>query len=272
MGNTTSINLFSTDINVFQLVDLLPEDTEIKALVYPSNRQNSTKVLEMKSEADRRDVPMFKHSVRKPLPADLPIADAGICWHYTQLILEEDLAFFQFGILNNHGSALPEYRGSNTLKWSIMEGEEWLGITWHGISADVDAGPIWMESRIPIDPNITAWELRADMIAEGIRLFPQAWQHFRFHDIAPRLPDLTGGRLWPPIKPEDGIIRPGLTRRKVKDIIRASCAPWPRAFILKGEMQIFVDGISECAGANTLTYTTVDDGVIHLHKMEDGEP
>jgi methionyl-tRNA formyltransferase len=267
MNDIAKVQLFSTDINVFRLVDLLPEGTEITALVYPSNRQHSAKVEEMMREADRRGIPILKHGVRKPLPTCPSRADAGICWHYTQVILEEDLVFFRFGILNNHGSAIPEYRGSNTLKWSIMEGEEWLGITWHGISAEVDAGPIWMESLIPIRPDVTAWELRKDMIEEGIRLFPQAWQHFRYHDISPRIPDLTKGRVWPPNKPDDSKIPPAQTRRKVKDIIRAASAPWPRAFVAAEGKQIFVDGISATAGPHTVKYTTLDEGIIHLHKI-----
>jgi methionyl-tRNA formyltransferase len=269
MTEGTKVHIFSTDISVFELVDLLPKNVQITALVYPSNRQRSGKVLDLIAECERRGLPAFKHSVRKPLPAELPAADAGISWVYAQVILEEDFDRYSLGILNNHGGALPKYRGFHIPQWAIVEGEEELGVTWHGVTADVDGEPIWMESRIPIAPDMTAWDLRGDMIAEGVRMFPEAWQHFCNHDITPRLPNTPEGHWWPPRTPENGHIPPGQTRRKVHDVIRASCPPWPRAYVKVGADNVYVDAVVERAGDHTLSYESSDQGTIHLRLIMD---
>ena len=264
MTFTNKVHLFSTDISVFDLADLLPDDAEVVALIYPSNRQYSNKVIEMIATSHDRGIPVVKHSVRKPLPPNLPQADSGISWLYAQVILEEDIRRYRLGLLNNHAGAIPEYRGFHTPQWSIVEGESELGVTWHGITAVVDGGPIWMESKIPIPLEATGWELRQKAVEEGTRTFPEAWRHFLEQDITPRMPDMSAGNWWRPRNPDDGRIATGLTRRKVHDIIRASCPPWPRAFIETGGARVYVDAVTEDEVPGTLSYQSTDQGRIGL--------
>jgi methionyl-tRNA formyltransferase len=269
MAKKLKAHLFSTDISIFEIADILNEDVDFTALIYPSNRQRSEKVLTMIDEGRRRGLPIFKHSVGRPLPDDLPEANAGICWFYAQIIVEQDFGRYSHGLLNNHGASIPEYRGFHCGQWSIVEGEDQLGVTWHGITSEVDGGPIWKESKIPIPLDITAWDLRQNMVKEGIQIFPEAWKHFTTHDITPRLPDVKSGKWWRPRTSEDGRIGIDLSDRKVWDIIRASCPPWPRAYVenTNGE-PIYVDGISDSKTMNCLSYETSNRGTIYLHVIE----
>ena len=268
MTDPIKVHLFSTDKSVFALTDFLPDNVEVVALVYPSNRQHSDKVIELLSASRDFGVPAVKHNVGQPLPSTLPPADAGVCWLYAQVILTVDIPRYRLGILNNHGATIPEYRGFHCGQWSIVEGESELGVTWHGITAVVDGGPIWMESKIPIPLAITGWELRQEAVAEGIRIFPEAWHHFIEQDIKPRIPDLSVGKWWRPRNPEDGQIAVGLTHRKIHDIIRASCPPWPRAFVEIEGKRLYVDAITDEKAPGALLYESVDQGFIGLRVIE----
>jgi methionyl-tRNA formyltransferase len=92
---------------------------------------------------------------------------------------------------------------------------------------EIDAGPVWVESSVPISPDVDALYLRKLLIEEGIKTFPQAWNSFIDTEKKGIIPDLSIGKNWPKRKPEDGRIKPGMTIRQVKDMIRALPKPWP---------------------------------------------
>jgi len=60
---------------------------------------------------------------------------------------------------NFHGGILPEYRGSGTINWAIINGEKETGITLHEIDSKIDHGPIIEIKKIPIGENETAQSL-----------------------------------------------------------------------------------------------------------------
>ena len=223
-------HLFATDRSALQLIDLLPPEIELSALVVPQNRSGQDKVHALIAESDG-SLAIFEHMRGEALPGKLPPADIGISWMYSQLFKAKDIKRYSAGILNMHGGALPEYRGSNVLQWAIINGESELGVTWHSIIEEVDAGPVWAESRIPISLWATAADLRQDMIEDGLALFPEAAK--LWHGGSSPIRSLTtgDGRIWPGRRPEDGQIGPGLTETQVCDMVRALCPPWPPATV-----------------------------------------
>ncbi len=77
---------------------------------------------------------------------------------YNKLISEEFIAGRK-KCLNFHGGILPEYRGSGTINWAIINGEKETGITLHEIDAQIDHGPVIDIQRIPIEDTDTAGTL-----------------------------------------------------------------------------------------------------------------
>ena len=92
------------------------------------------------------------------------------------------------GILNMHGGKIPQYRGASVLHWAIINGESEYGVSWHRLVKEVDAGPIYVEGRIPITSKSTAYELRQAMILEAMDLFSKAWRRF-LQSESTRVPD-----------------------------------------------------------------------------------
>ena len=264
------LHLFTTDISALDLIELLPGRDRVVCLVVPENRLGSKKVLRLKATLSLSESPVYTHWRDRPL--DLPTADGGISWLYSQTIL--DLDRYPAGILNMHGGLIPEYRGANVLQWAIINGERDLGVTWHEMVEEVDAGPIWAESRIPIPLDSTAAKLREDMIREGIRLFPEAWRHCRDEQAeALRYPDLNAydgefSQLWPARIPKDGQIDFGWSERRVRDMIRALCPPWPPATIKVEDDWIEVSSVLNSPEIGAIPYETSENRTIYLrHRL-----
>lgn len=262
-----NLHLFSSDVSVLTLRDLLPEEDTINCIIFPSNRKNSEKVEKMIAEAKRQNISVFEHRSGKRLPDSLPPAEGGISWIYPQIIKDEDIELYPVGILNNHGGAIPEYRGFHIPQWAIINGEREQGVTWHEVTAEVDGGPIWAESKISIPPDATALDMRQAMIAEGLRLFPDAWNRFKHKIGTPRIPDVGKGRWWPPRTPADSQIDPGWTEQGVRNMIRASCPPWPRAFFVGEDGPIYIDAVADHPEPSDIPYVTDDGRTIFLRPI-----
>src|SRR3989344_2719839 len=76
--------------------------------------------------------------------------------------------------LNFHGGILPEYRGSGTINWAIINGEKETGITLHEIDEKIDHGPIIDIQKIPINENDTAQSLYEKLENVIFKMF-QKW-------------------------------------------------------------------------------------------------
>jgi methionyl-tRNA formyltransferase len=63
-------------------------------------------------------------------------------------------------VINCHPSLLPRHRGPTPISWTIECGDKETGLTYIQPTADLDAGPVWSQARVPVDPNETAGELR----------------------------------------------------------------------------------------------------------------
>ena len=246
---------------MLRLLEDAGDEIAVSCLIVPANRRGAAKIIELEAATK---VPIAVHERGKALPVDLPPADAAISWLYSQIIREEDIQRYHLGILNMHGGRIPEYRGANVLQWAIINGEPELGITWHELVKEVDAGPIWAESTIAIPAEVTALEMRARMIEAGRDLFGTAWQRFIAREFIPRIAKLDNGRVWPSRKPEDGRIEAGWPEQKVRNMVRALCSPWPPASILMENIWVPVRSISRQHVDNAIIYPTAEGWNIFL--------
>ena len=247
-----------------ELIDALPVQDTATYIIVPSNRLETSKVRILSDAARARSIPISIHERGHPLSEDLTLAETGLSWMYSQIISPVDLNRYPQGILNMHGGTIPEYRGASVLHWAIINGEQRLGITWHEMVEAVDAGPVWAESTIPIPTKASASDLRIDMIAEGIRLFPNAWERFRNPDAIPRYPNLADGRAWPQRGPSDGLIEPGWPSERVYNIVRALCPPWPPAFMDTDQGKVNIGSVLAEPRSGAIPYLTADGITVYL--------
>jgi phosphoribosylglycinamide formyltransferase-1 len=81
-------------------------------------------------------------------------------------------------ILNIHPSLLPAYPGLDTHARALAAGDAWAGCTVHEVTADLDAGPIRGQGRVPILPGDSAETLAARVLEMEHRLYPAVLRRF----------------------------------------------------------------------------------------------
>ena len=75
-------------------------------------------------------------------------------------------------MLNIHPSLLPLYPGLHTHRRAIEAGDREAGVTVHLVTADLDAGPILGQARVPVLGGDTEETLAARVLVEEHRLYP----------------------------------------------------------------------------------------------------
>jgi methionyl-tRNA formyltransferase len=66
------------------------------------------------------------------------------------LISEETFTVPQFGTVNVHHGAVPDYRGGPPVFWELVDGRDRVGFTVHRIDAGIDTGPVLAAGEVQI--------------------------------------------------------------------------------------------------------------------------
>jgi phosphoribosylglycinamide formyltransferase-1 len=77
-------------------------------------------------------------------------------------------------LINIHPSLLPVYPGLDTHARALADGAKEAGCTVHHVVAEMDAGPIIIQARVPILPGDDAERLAARVLKEEHRIYPEA--------------------------------------------------------------------------------------------------
>jgi len=83
------------------------------------------------------------------------------------------LRAFAGRIINLHPSLLPRFPGLDAIGQALSAGEAETGCTVHHVTADLDAGPILEQARVPIEPGDTHDTLAAKVHAAEHALLPR---------------------------------------------------------------------------------------------------
>jgi phosphoribosylglycinamide formyltransferase-1 len=89
---------------------------------------------------------------------------------------------FEGRMLNIHPSLLPNYPGLHTHQRALDAGDPVAGCTVHEVTADLDAGPILGQSRVPVLAADTEASLAARVLTQEHRLYPQVLRRFATGD------------------------------------------------------------------------------------------
>jgi phosphoribosylglycinamide formyltransferase-1 len=94
---------------------------------------------------------------------------------------------YQGRMLNIHPSLLPKYPGLHTHARALAAGDPEAGCTVHEVTADLDAGPILGQARVPVLPDDTEDTLAARVLTQEHRLYPAVLRRFVAGDRRPVL-------------------------------------------------------------------------------------
>lgn len=127
----------------------------------------------------------FEAALLEPLLAAEPdiICLAG----FMRILTPDFTRRFAGRMLNIHPSLLPKYPGLHTHARAIEAGDAEAGATVHEVTADLDAGPILGQARVPVLPGDTPDTLAARVLVQEHRLYPEVLRRFAAGDRKPVL-------------------------------------------------------------------------------------
>ena len=93
---------------------------------------------------------------------------------YMRLLSPYFVAAFPQKILNIHPSLLPSFPGLEAQKQALDYGVKFAGCTVHFVDENLDAGPIILQSFVPVEDDDTDESLSARILKEEHRIYSEA--------------------------------------------------------------------------------------------------
>src|SRR5487761_5581 len=93
---------------------------------------------------------------------------------YMRLLSPYFVQAFRGRILNIHPSLLPAFPGLESQRQALEHGAKFAGCTVHFVDENLDAGPIILQSAVPIRDDDTVDSLSARILAEEHRTYSEA--------------------------------------------------------------------------------------------------
>jgi len=160
------------------------------------------------------------------------------------------------GWINLHFSLLPAWRGAAPVQRAIMAGEQTTGVTTFELVHELDAGPIYRQEPVPIDPDETAGELLQRLAVLGASALVETLTDVAAGAVPQPQPD-GDVSLAPKLGPTDGHIDWAMSAAAIHDLIRG-VTPAPGAWTtLEGER--LKVGRTQLLDANELVATGAVD-------------
>lgn len=160
---------------------------------------------------------------------------------YGKLLPDELLAVPRYGAVNVHGSLLPKYRGAAPIQWSVLNGDEYAGVSTMYLAHDMDAGDVIYREATPVGEYETAGELFDRLAAMGAELLVKTLNAIE-NGTAPRERQNEAETTY--VGQLDKSICPIDWSRTQNEIVKHICGlnPWPVATMsLNGEtMKVYM--------------------------------
>jgi phosphoribosylglycinamide formyltransferase-1 len=179
--------------NMVRLVDSMTGDHPARAVLVASNDPAATGLAKAAAlgvptaAVDHRpfgrDRAAFEAALLEPILTAQP--DILCLAGFMRILTADFVRHFAGRMLNIHPSLLPKYPGLHTHQRALDAGDTQAGCTVHEVTADLDAGPILGQARVPVEPGDTPETLAARVLTMEHRLYPAVLRRFAAGDRTP---------------------------------------------------------------------------------------
>lgn len=204
----------------------LVKDFSVLWIVTPPQIENI--LLPVEKLANEYKIPIHRANANKQIH-ELVIKtspDAVVISSYNKILEQVLLNTSKF--INVHHGDLPRFRGRANSNWAIIIGRTEIGLTFHEVTADLDAGHIYAQYMVPIekkDTVKTVYDKFNKIIGEDLgTIVTKVLDGYKGEEQKGD-PTYCCTRL-----PEDGYIDWNRTSKQVYNFIRALTKPFPGAF------------------------------------------
>lgn len=151
-----------------EILLVVSNDPDAYGLARASGHGLATRTVEDPGGGNRELLDQALRDCLEPLNPDY-ILLAG----FMRILGAKFIDAFPDRILNIHPSLLPAYKGLDTHQRALDNGESEHGVSIHLVTAELDGGPVILQSAYPIETGDTAEDLRQKGHRLEHRMYPQ---------------------------------------------------------------------------------------------------
>jgi methionyl-tRNA formyltransferase len=166
-------------------------------------------------------------------------ADLFIVCSYGIFLPESILKLAKLYALNIHPSLLPKYRGAAPIRWALINGDKYTGVTIQKISKKMDTGDIALQKEMPIEVSDNVQSLSIKLSLLSGKMILELIDSINDGTIAFRPQDDDQATLARALEKEDGLINWNKPAAEVHNLIRG-VSGWPGAYFFYHEKRIKV--------------------------------
>lgn len=167
-------------------------------------------------------------SVKRRLRAADP--EFGLCCGWTEIIDESVLDIPERGFAGVHASALPEGRGGAPVNWSIIRGDDRVGVSLFRFVPEVDHGDVLERTSVPVQPRDDVSTVYDRVTVATRDLLDGTLPAVADGSIAGTEQSFADATYRPQRTPDDGLIDWGRDPVAQRNWVRALTDPYPGAF------------------------------------------
>lgn len=93
---------------------------------------------------------------------------------FMRILTTEFVEHYANKLINIHPALLPKFKGMDTHQQAIDAGETEHGASVHFVTAELDAGPVILQAKVPVLSTDTADTLAARVLEQEHKLYPEA--------------------------------------------------------------------------------------------------
>ena len=152
---------------------------------------------------------------------EISAQDALVVAAYGQILGTDTLYAASLGAWNVHASLLPHYRGAAPIERAIMAGEKETGVSIMRMDEGLDTGPVALQYRTPILPEMTGGELTQTLAELGAKAVVEAISKLEKKSLTLSEQNNLNATYAAKIEDEEKVIRWREGVEKVHDLVRA---------------------------------------------------
>ena len=146
----------------------------------------------------------------------------GVLASFGKIIPGSIIDIFELGIINIHPSLLPKYRGPSPIETAILNGDPETGVSIMQLTAQMDAGPIYKQTKYTLNGTETKDQLFEVLAGLGSDNLLDVLPSIIDGSFQSTEQDNSLATYCKLIQKEDGLIKPGLfTADEIERQIRA---------------------------------------------------
>ena len=204
---------------------LIVSPHEVELVISQPNRRRgrgrkllTTPVAELAMAAN---LPLLQPAQIGEVAEEISAHDALIVAAYGQILRPDTLYAAPLGAWNVHASLLPRYRGAAPIERAIMAGERETGVSIIRMDEGLDTGPIALQRRTPISPEMTGGELTQILADLGAKSIVEAMSLLEKNSLTLSEQDNLNATYAPKLEDEERVIRWGEEVERVHNLVRA---------------------------------------------------